>query len=97
MYSSDDGLNATKKADLDVEIVITGGDITIEVGSGDTDGIDSNGDLTISGGTINITAPTSSIDVDGTVTHSGGTVIVNGTEVEDASEITSFGGGAKHK
>lgn len=97
LYSSDDGLNATKKTDLDVEIVITGGDITIEVGSGDTDGIDSNGDLTITGGTIDITAPTSAVDVDGTVTHTGGTVIVNGSEVADASEITSSGGGSKKR
>lgn len=92
LYASDDGLNATKKSNLEVEIVITGGDITIEVGSGDTDGIDSNGSLTITGGTITITAPTSSIDVDGTVTHTSGTVIVNDVEVEDASEISSFGG-----
>lgn len=97
LYASDDGLNATKKSNIDVEIVITGGDITIEVGSGDTDGIDSNGDLTISGGTITITAPTSSIDVDGTVTHTDGTVIVNGEEVEDASAISSQMGGMKHK
>ncbi len=97
LYASDDGLNATQKSNLDVEIYITGGAITIEVGTGDTDGIDSNGDLTITGGIVSITAPTSSIDVDGTVTHTSGRVIVNGVEVEDASEISSSGGGSKRK
>ncbi len=93
IYSSDDGINATKKTSNTVEIIIAGGVIIVEVGSGDTDGIDSNGTLTITGGEITITAPTSSIDVDNTITHTGGTVIVNGEEVSDASAITSNGGG----
>ena len=59
------------------------------MGQGDTDGIDSNGDLTINGGTINITGQ-SSFDYDGTATYNGGTLIVNGEEVY---EITNqFGG-----
>ena len=48
---------------------------------GDTDGIDSNGDLIISGGTINITA-TGAFDYDGTATYTGGTIIINGTRVD---------------
>ncbi len=92
LYALDDGLNATSKSDLDVEIVISGGNITIEVGSGDTDGIDSNGDLSISGGVISITAPFSSVDVDGNISQTGGTVYVNGELVEDVSSLSSSGG-----
>ena len=49
---------------------------------GDTDGIDSNGDLKVSGGTINVTG-SSTFDYDGTATFTGGTIIVNGTQVDD--------------
>ena len=48
---------------------------------GDTDGIDSNGDLIVSGGTINVTG-SSTFDYDGTATFTGGTIIVNGTQVD---------------
>ena len=47
---------------------------------GDTDAVDSNGDLRITGGTLRITAQ-SAFDFDGTVTFTGGTVIVNGSEI----------------
>ena len=66
------------------EIQINGGDVTISMGQGDTDALDSNGGLTITGGTINITAQ-SPFDYDGTGTLSGGTVIVNGQEVTQLS------------
>jgi hypothetical protein len=49
--------------------------------SGDTDGIDSNGDLKVSGGTINVTG-SGAFDYDGTATFTGGTIIINGTEVD---------------
>ncbi|MBR3436559.1 MAG: hypothetical protein IKG97_02260, partial [Lachnospiraceae bacterium] len=52
---------------------------TIVMGAGDTDAVDSNGDLIITGGTINITAQ-SAFDCDGSITHTGGTIIVNGVE-----------------
>lgn len=84
--ASDDGINAGRKSDaFDVTIEITGGDITIVMGAGDTDGIDSNGNLIISGGTIDITA-NSPFDYDGTASYTGGTLIVNGTET---TEITN--------
>ena len=77
-----DGINAGKKSEsYKVTIEITGGDITIVMADGDTDGIDSNGDLIISGGTINITA-TGAFDYDGTATYTGGTIIINGTRVD---------------
>ena len=78
--SSDDGINAAHKSDAyEVAVEITGGYITIKMGAGDTDGIDSNGNLYISGGTIYVTAQ-SPFDYDGQATHTGGTLIVNGTE-----------------
>ena len=89
--ASDDGINATNKStDYSVKIEITGGNITIKMGQGDTDGIDSNGDLEITGGTINITG-NSAFDYDGELTHTGGTIIVNGQETDNITN--QFGGG----
>lgn len=79
--ASDDGINAANKSeDYSPKIEINGGDITIKMGSGDTDGVDSNGDIIINGGTINITGQ-STFDCDGKAELNGGTVIVNGEEV----------------
>lgn len=90
--ASDDGVNASRKVtSLTPAVEITGGDLTITMGQGDTDAIDSNGDLTITGGTVTITA-NSPFDYDGAGTLSGGTVTVNGQEI---TELTSqrMGGG----
>ncbi len=90
--ASDDGVNASwKVTSLTPAVEITGGDLTITMGQGDTDAIDSNGGVTISGGTVTITA-NSPFDYDGTGTLSGGTVTVNGQEI---TELTSqrMGGG----
>ena len=84
--AKDDGINAGSKSEsYPVTIEITGGETTIIMASGDTDGIDSNGDLIITGGTINVTG-NSTFDYDGTLTFTGGTVIINGTKV---TEITN--------
>lgn len=78
--ASDDGINAGNKSSYyQILIEINGGDIKIKMGSGDTDAIDSNGDLYINGGTIDITA-NSPFDYDGTAKYNGGTLIVNGTQ-----------------
>ena len=63
------------------------------MGPGDTDAIDSNGNLYINGGTINITA-NSPFDYDGTAEHKGGTIIVNGTETDTITN-QMMGGGMK--
>ena len=77
-----DGINAGSKSEsYKVTIEITGGDISIEMASGDTDGIDSNGDLIVTGGTINVTG-SSTFDYDGTAVFSGGSIIVNGVKVD---------------
>ncbi len=88
--ATDDGINAGNKSDkYSVKIEINGGKITIDMGQGDTDAIDSNGDLIINGGTINITAQ-SPFDWDGNSQLNSGTITVNGQTV---TELTSqFGG-----
>lgn len=79
--ASDDGINAANKStNYDVTLEINGGDITIKMGPGDTDAIDSNGNLYINGGTLNITA-NSPFDYDGKSQYTGGKMIVNGEEV----------------
>ena len=94
LYASDDGINASASAIVTsgLSITINGGDITIEMGSGDTDAIDSNGDLTITGGTLDITAQ-SSFDYDGTGTMTGGDITVNGSTVTQLTNSMMGGGG----
>ena len=95
LSSSDDAINAANKIDEEnIAIVpcltINGGNIKITMDQGDTDGIDSNGDLIINAGTIYVTAQ-SAFDWDGELQFNGGTVIVNGEKV---TEITNqFEGG----
>ena len=80
--ASDDGINAAKKSTIRTPLAeINGGTITIVMGAGDTDGIDSNGDLVINGGTIDISGQ-SAFDYDGQAQYNGGKLIVNGTEVD---------------
>ncbi len=90
--SSDDGINgANKSSAYSVTVEINGGDITISMGQGDTDAIDSNGDLYINGGTLNITAQ-SPFDYDGQANYTGGTMIVNGTETTTITNQMMGGG-----
>ena len=91
IQASDDGINAAYKSDAYTPTVeITGGKLTVTMGAGDTDGIDSNGDLIISGGTVSVTG-SSAFDYDGSVSFTGGTVTVNGQQV---TELTNqFMGG----
>ncbi|MDO4631934.1 MAG: carbohydrate-binding domain-containing protein [Corynebacterium sp.] len=79
--STDDGINASIDDDLADQNVtpsvnIKGGTVTVRA---DGDGIDSNGNLTISGGTTTVIGPTSmdngSFDADGTFSITGGTVV----------------------
>ena len=92
VQATDDGINATTKSTAySVKLEINSGTVNVDMGSGDTDALDSNGDLLINGGTVNITAQ-SPFDYDGTGALNGGTVTVNGQQV---TELTSqmMGGG----
>lgn len=93
--ASDDGINATTKSTAQsVCITINGGNIKINMGQGDTDGLDSNGDLYITGGTIDITGQ-SACDYDGRAEKTGGTLIVNGQETDSIPNQMMGGGGGR--
>ena len=90
--ASDDGINAARKsAACTPTVEITGGTVTITMGAGDTDGVDSNGDIIITGGTISVSG-NSSFDYDGTATFTGGTVYVNGQQVSSIPNQFMGGG-----
>ena len=91
--ASDDGINAGQKSDAyDIVLTINGGTTTINMGQGDTDAIDSNGDLYINGGTVDITAQ-SAFDFDGVGQMTGGNVTVNGQTVTQLTNSMMGGGG----
>lgn len=82
IHASDDCLNAAN-SDLSgyaFSLNIYGGTLVMDTTSGD--GVDSNGSLTISGGTLVVwsanTAGNQPLDADGTITISGGTVLAAG-------------------
>jgi hypothetical protein len=90
--ASDDGINGSNKSDsVNTQIEINGGEITIDMGQGDTDGIDSNGDLYINGGKITVNAQ-SPFDYDGNCEKNGGTIIVNGEETDTITNQMMGGG-----
>ncbi len=92
IQSGDDGINAARKSGAYTPSVeINGGEITIAMGAGDTDGIDSNGNITVNGGTIRITG-NSSFDYDGTAQYNGGTIIVNGQQLSSIPNQMMGGG-----
>lgn len=97
LTSSDDGFNgasasaaetdtgakgggAAMENDANVYVSISGGTIHVNAAG---DGLDSNGSLYISGGTVNVSGPTNSgngaLDYNGTADISGGTVVVAGS------------------
>ncbi|MDO4797954.1 MAG: carbohydrate-binding domain-containing protein [Coriobacteriales bacterium] len=93
--ASDDGINATNKSTEVTEtptIEIAGGTVTIGMGSGDTDALDANGNLIISGGKVDITAQFA-FDFDGTAELTGGEVYVNGEQVTTIENSMMMGGG----
>ena len=91
--ASDDGINATNKStNYDVILEINGGNINITMKSGDTDALDSNGNLYINGGKLNITA-NSPFDYDGEAKYTGGEMIVNGNTTTSITNQMMGGGG----
>ena len=93
--ATDDGINAAKKSTAHGTPVITinGGTLTVTVGQGDTDAIDSNGDLYVNGGTITITSTVSSFDYEGKAEYNGGTIIINGQQVDSIPKSMMGGRG----
>ena len=92
--ASDDGINAARKSSAYTPTVeISGGTVTITMGAGDTDGVDSNGDILITGGTVSVSG-NSAFDYDGSVTFTGGTVYINGQQVSTIPNqmMGGFGG-----
>ena len=81
VQASDDGINAARKSSAYTPTVeINGGDITVAMGAGDTDGIDSNGNIIMNGGTVRVTG-NSTFDYDGSAQYNGGVIIANGQQV----------------
>ena len=85
VYATDDGINACTGDGKTSPIVnVTAGYIDVTTASGDTDGIDSNGNYVQTGGRVLVKGGSSSgnvsgsIDVDGTVTITGGTCVALG-------------------
>ena len=85
VYAADDGINACTGDGTSTPLInITGGYVDVTTGSGDTDGIDSNGNYTQSGGMVLVKGGSSSgqvsgsIDVDGNITITGGTCVTLG-------------------
>ena len=92
IYSWDDGINAANKSSAySVCAEFNGGDVTISMAQGDTDAIDSNGNIYVNGGTINISAQFA-FDFDGTAQYNGGTIIVNGQQVYSITNSMMGGG-----
>lgn len=104
IVSSDDGLNAAEgtdssgmgggqnqfAADENCVVIVNDGNITIV---SDGDSIDSNGNLTINGGTLDLTCNgngNTAIDTNGTYTNNGGTVSTNDGSESGTGEM---GGG----
>ena len=98
VYATDDGMNATK-GNSNPAINVSGGSLDINVPTnGDTDGIDSNGTFTVTGGVVMVKGPGSAsssgspaaaVDTDGAVTLQGGTLaIFGGCERTPTSSVT---------
>ena len=102
IHSEDDCLNAANSdlTDYAYEMNIYGGTLAVDAETGD--GLDSNGTLTITGGTVLVwtasTADNQPLDADGTITISGGLVLgaggssgAGGTNISAAQPYVIFG------
>ncbi len=94
LSSWDDGINAARKSSAysTPVVEINGGAINITMSAGDTDGIDSNGDIIVNGGTISVSG-NSTFDYDGTAQLNGGTIYCNGQQVTQIPNQMMGGGG----
>lgn len=90
----DDGVNASYKSQSigDPVVEIRGGNLSVTMAQGDTDALDSNGYLYVSGGTVDISAQ-SAFDYDLGGEYTGGTIYVNGEQVNELSASMMGGPG----
>jgi len=93
--ASDDGFNATKgnggESNDGSYLYLKGGNVVVNVTNGD--GLDSNGNIVMSGGTVVVYGPASSpevgLDYNGTFNISGGLLVVTGPNSGNMIEGTS--------
>ncbi|TGE35542.1 carbohydrate-binding domain-containing protein [Desulfosporosinus fructosivorans] len=75
--STDDGINVNNKEGV---LNITGGEVALKANG---DGLDSNGSVNMTGGTVYVDGPTANnngaLDYDGSFTISGGTLVASGS------------------
>lgn len=102
---NDDGINACK-GPVSPQVYISGGYLDVSVAAdGDTDGIDSNGTYTQTGGVVITRGPSNAfaaaIDADGAISISGGTLIILGAgsaqksgSVKDVSGLSLHAAGS---
>lgn len=91
LISNDDGINAANEEVATHEIVINGGNIYMDSTG---DGIDSNGSITMTGGTVMVNGPTNdgngALDYDSTFDVNGGTLWVAGSSgMAQSTSVTS--------
>ena len=106
IMASDDGINAADgsatssrpgEANDNCAITVNGGTVTI-VSDGDC--LDSNGALTIAGGTLHLTCNgngNTALDCDGTYTTTGGSITTNDGSEKNSNEMGGGGQGAPDK
>ena len=91
----DDGINAANKSGTyTATFEMNDGELTVVTGPGDTDCIDSNGNIIINGGTVNLTG-NNGFDYDGAGQYNGGTVIINGQQVDSIPNAMTGGRGGR--
>ena len=90
IYATDDGVNA-KRGGATPLVQVNGGYLEVVTSSGDTDGIDSNGNYVQTGGFVLILGDSQmggmagSLDTDGSVSVTGGTIVALGGICETPS------------
>ena len=93
--STDDGINAARKSSAYTPAAIfNGGEVNITMGQGDTDGIDSNGNIYMNGGIVSVNG-NSTFDYDGVAEYNGGTIYLNGQASATIPNQLMGGGGGR--
>ncbi len=91
--STDDGINAARKSNSYTPAAIfNGGEVNITMSQGDTDGVDSNGNIYMNGGIVNVNG-NSTFDYDGVAEYNGGTIYLNGQASSTIPNQFMGGGG----